>query len=81
MFNWAAHLLKSERKLVGDDLNRLKTENQGSDRLLKQLKNFNSKKEKVHKEQEEVKDRNEKEIERLNVELGKLMFELAKWLA
>jgi len=75
----SSNFLKNEKKVLIEELNRIKTENAGSDRLLKQLHNFNSKRDKEHKEQEEREKNNTNEIDRLNEDLKKLRWNLETW--
>lgn len=76
----SSNLLKNEKKVLIEELNRIKTENAGSDRLLKQLHNFNSKREKEHKEQEDREKHQQEEIDRLNEDLKKYRWRLETWL-
>jgi len=55
-----------EKRKLNTELNILRTENQTSDRTIKQQKHFNSKRDKAHKEMQEEAERNAEEIAMLN---------------
>lgn len=72
------NLLTDERRKLTTILNLLRTENQNSDRTIKQLKHFNSKREKAHKEMQEQGAKNEELIENLNRQILSLTWSKEK---
>lgn len=69
------NLFKEEKKEITKALTAIRLENQTDDRTLKQMKHFNSKRDKEHKDMEEKKQANEDEILSLNKDIEKLTLE------
>lgn len=61
-----------DRKENTDKLNKLKTENQDSDRQIKTAKTFTSKKDKVHKEMRDTANKVDDNVDGQNRQLEKL---------
>jgi hypothetical protein len=63
------NLLTEEKKKLNAVLNVLRQQNAQSDRTIKQMKHFTGKRDKVHKEMQDEKTKNEEELARLNKDL------------
>jgi hypothetical protein len=63
------NILLEEKKRINAELNVLRQENAQSDRVIKQAKHFTGKRDKVHKEMKEEREKNLEEITNLNKEI------------